>query len=114
MDILQQLLDNNYRNSYEKTFSAKSLRCCKCDQLGRISIETALKELDNYKKKKLITQLVKSNPFGYAKWFERSRAIVFKSRNCEREKLKLFSRMEETCSYNGSKISYLAKGLFKL
>jgi len=75
MDILPAIVDNNYRILYEKTFSAKSLGAVNVDQLDELAIRITDKELDNYKKETNHHNWLKSNPFGYAKWFG-SRAIV--------------------------------------
>jgi len=65
LDILPSLVCNGYNTVLEKAFSAKSLS----NDFDSLAIRITDKELGNYFIDPVAENWMKSNPFGYAKWF---------------------------------------------
>jgi len=70
MDILPAIVDNDYALFLDKAFRSKDV-----NNLEDYSIRITDKEIDNYSTEKNTLFWLKSNPFGYAIWFQ-SRAIL--------------------------------------
>lgn len=66
MDILPSIVNSGYRDLMEKSFSVAALLDGDYDSLA---IRITDKEEPNYLKDTTIETWLKSNPFGYAKWF---------------------------------------------
>lgn len=75
MDILPSIVDTDYHILYESLFSAKGLSGTEIDQLDELAIRITDKERNDYTTEMNHLKWLKSNPFGYAKWFE-DRSIV--------------------------------------
>ncbi len=75
MDILPSVVDQNYQLLYESTFSKKGLGELDVHQLDELAIRITDRKRDDYESETDHLKWLKSNPFGYAKWFE-NRTIV--------------------------------------
>ena len=64
LDILPSVVDKGYRVILEKAFSATTL-----DGVQELGIRITDKESDNYYTETNHKEWMKSNPFGYARWF---------------------------------------------
>jgi hypothetical protein len=64
MDILPCVVDSGYRTVLEKAFSAKEI-----GELNELAIRITDKEEDNYPVETNHLNWLKSNPFGYGRWF---------------------------------------------
>lgn len=71
MDILPSVVEFHYRMILENSFSAIG----KVDNIDELAIRITDKEKEDYSTEVNHHNWLKSNPFGYAKWFE-NRAIV--------------------------------------
>lgn len=80
MDILPSIVSDNYRMVLEKAFSATEL-----SNIDKLAIRITCKEELNYKTATSPEEWLKSNPFGYARWFFEQASL---------NKLKLFSLNE--------------------
>lgn len=63
MDILPAIINSEYRIVLEKAFTGNE------EQKGDLAIRITDKELDNHKSELAIENWPRSNPFGYALWF---------------------------------------------
>ncbi|MEZ4721949.1 MAG: nucleotidyltransferase [Flavobacteriales bacterium] len=64
MDILPAIVDSGYRMILEKAFSAQEL-----DELDDLAIRITDRKRSDYRIEKLHLLWLKSNPFGYGRWF---------------------------------------------
>ncbi|MCB0497234.1 MAG: nucleotidyltransferase [Cyclobacteriaceae bacterium] len=64
MDILPSIVDSGYRMVLEKAFSATELK-----ELDDLALRITDTEEDNYESEKNHLEWLKSNPFGYGRWF---------------------------------------------
>jgi len=74
LDILPSLVCNGYNTVLEKAFSAKALS----NDFDTLSIRITDKEQGNYFIDPVAENWMKSNPFGYAKWFFNEASIDFR------------------------------------
>ena len=74
LDILPSLVCNGYNTVLEKAFSAKALS----NDFDSIAIRITDKEQSNYFIDPVAENWMKSNPFGYAKWFFNEASIDFR------------------------------------
>ncbi len=65
MDILPSIVDSGYRTILEKAFSATELK-----DIDKLAIRITDNQEWNYKTERNHLEWLKSNPFGFAKWFE--------------------------------------------
>jgi len=74
MDILPSIVDHGYRMMLERAFSATEL-----NEIDKLALRITDNEKANYETETNHLNWMKSNPFGYAKWFE-NRARISSTR----------------------------------
>lgn len=65
MDILPSIVDSGYRMILEKTFSGTEI-----NEINKLAIRITDNQIESYSTETNHLEWLKSNPFGYAKWFE--------------------------------------------
>jgi hypothetical protein len=66
MDILPSVIDNDYRRDFDGLFSEKIFDR---STIQKLAFRITDRERDDYKTETNAVEWLKSNPFGYAKWF---------------------------------------------
>lgn len=72
MDILPSIVDNGYRLILEKAFSDKELK-----DVDKLGIRITDKQSDDYETETNHLEWMKSNPFGYSRWFIQQATLDF-------------------------------------
>ncbi len=72
MDILPSIVDSGYRMILEKAFSATEL-----EDIDKLAIRITDNEEDNYDIETNHLEWLKSNPFGYGRWFYQQATLDF-------------------------------------
>ena len=94
MDILPSLVCNDYKMILEKSFSASDLD----SSYDSLSIRITDNKEPNYYTDIVAENWMKSNPFGYAKWFFNKATIL------QRKRLMLFESVNPVPKYNREKL----------
>jgi hypothetical protein len=91
MDILPSIVDSNYRILLEKAFSLSEL-----GDTSELAIRITDKEERDYNSETNHLEWLKSNPFGYAKWFFHCASIDMKKSVVLNELIKPMRKYQET------------------
>lgn len=72
MDVLPSIVSNDYRMILEKAFSATELK-----DIDKLAVRITCTEESNYETATNLDEWLKSNPFGYGRWFYQQATLDF-------------------------------------